>query len=98
MSRHLRTDVFETWYGDRDYSTLHSDISLDELDLQSRSQLYKQSKNVSVHLLANLSIDMDEIQYVAATCWFLEAQAKFILRKEYSRERTLLALFDEIYI
>ena len=34
-----------------------------------------------VHFLANASIDLDKIDYVATTCWFVEAHAKFILDK-----------------
>ena len=30
-----------------------------------------------------LKIDLDEIQSVATTCWFVEAHAKFILHKYY---------------
>ena len=33
-------------------------------------------KNLGVHFLANLPIDLDEIQYVATTCCFVEAHAK----------------------
>ena len=43
-----------------------------------------------VHFLTNSCIDLDEMQYVATTCWFVQAHAKFILYKYYSRERTLL--------
>ena len=34
--------------------------------------------NFGIHFLANLNIHVDEIQYVATTCWFVEAHAKFI--------------------
>ena len=38
-----------------------------------------QIKNlVSIFLL---SVNLDEIQYVAATCWFVEDHAKFILHE-----------------
>ena len=40
----LLTDFFQTWYEDRDYLALHFEISLDELNLHSRSKLYKKSK------------------------------------------------------
>ena len=36
-------------------------------------------KNYSVHFLANLGIDFDEIQYVATTCWFVEVHPKIFL-------------------
>ena len=29
----------------------------------------------------NIAVDLDEIQYVATTCWFVEAHAKFILHQ-----------------
>ena len=32
--------------------------------------------NLGVHFFANLSIDLDEIQYVATTCWFVEVYNK----------------------
>ena len=48
------------------------------------------NENFGIHFLANLSIDLDKIHYVATTCWFVEAQTKFVLHKLYSRMRTLL--------
>ena len=48
------------------------------------------NQNFGVHFLTNLSISLDEIQYVATACWFVGAHAKFIFHKLYSRERTLL--------
>ena len=41
----------------------------------------KNKKNFGVYFLANLSIDLDEIRYVATTRWFVEAHAKFIVHK-----------------
>ena len=38
-------------------------------------------KNFGVHFLANFSVDLDEIRYVATTCQFVEAPAKFSLHK-----------------
>ena len=35
----LQTDFFQTWY--RDHQSLHFEISVDDLDLHSRSQLYE---------------------------------------------------------
>ena len=44
-----------------------------------------EKKNSGLHflflflfLVANISIDLDEIRYVATTCWFVEALARFI--------------------
>ena len=34
---------------------------------------------------------LDEIQYVATTCWFDEAHAEFVLHKYYLWERTCAA-------
>ena len=53
-------------------------ISLDDLDLCSRSQLYQKSKTF-VSIFLEISVDLDEIQYVATFRWFSEAHAKFIL-------------------
>ena len=63
-----------------------------DLDFHSRSQFYKKSKTkkLGVHFLASLGTDLDKNQFVATTCWFVETDAKFILLKYYSRERTLL--------
>ena len=61
-------DFFQTWYVDRDYLVLHFGISLDDLDLQSRSQLYEKSKTSASIFSQILSMDLDEIQYVATTC------------------------------
>ena len=46
-----------------------------------RKKNKKKKKNFSVHFLTNLSVDLDEIQYVATTCWFVEAHATVILHK-----------------
>ena len=45
--------------------------------------------NFGVYFLSNFATEFDEIQYVAKTCWFVEAHAKYRLHK-YSKERTLL--------
>ena len=42
--RDLQTGCFQTWYDDRDLQALHSDISLDDFDLHSKSHLYEKSK------------------------------------------------------
>ena len=42
--------------------------------IQGHSCLRNQN---SMHFLTNLSINFNEIQYVATTCWFLEAHANF---------------------
>ena len=55
-------------------------------------------QDLGVHFVANLGIDLDEIQYVATACWFVEAHAKFILNKYYSPERTLPTWFYEISV
>ena len=48
-------------------------------------------ENFGVHFLRFISLfDLDEIQYVATTCWSVEVPATFMLCKEYARERTLL--------
>ena len=66
-------------------------ISLDDLGLHARLQLNEKCKTLlSIFWGANLSVDLDVIQYVATTCWFVEAHAKFILLNCYSREIILL--------
>ena len=47
------------------------------------------NQNFCAHVLANFSIDLDDIQSVAITCWFVEARAKYFSHDQYSRERTL---------
>ena len=44
----------ESWCGGWDYSTLHFETSLDDLDLRSRSQLYKKSQT-SVPIFSQIS-------------------------------------------
>ena len=51
---------------------------------QGDSCLKKKKKTLGVHFLANLSIDLDEIQYVATTCWFVKAHAKVIFKGQNS--------------
>ena len=46
-------------------------------------------QNPCIHFLADLSINLDEILYVATACWFVEAYAKFIFHKWHSGERTM---------
>ena len=48
--------------------------------------------------LTNFSIDLDEIQCVVTTCWFVEISAKCFSRDQYSRERTVLIRVFEIYL
>ena len=88
---------------------LHSNIytittpsDMEDLDLYSRSQLYEKSKHFGIYFLANLSmINLDAIQLVATTWWFVEAHADFFffffffLRNWYSRERAVLIWFYE---
>ena len=39
----------------------------------------KKKKNFGVLFLANLSIDLDEFQYVATNCWFVDVHTKVFL-------------------
>ena len=55
-----------------------------------------ESKTLCAHLLTNVSADLDEIQYGATTCWFVEAPVQFLLHNQYSKERTVLRWSDEI--
>ena len=51
----FQTDFFQIWYDDRDHKALHIDISLDDFDLHSRSQLCGTSKTlVFTFLCANI--------------------------------------------
>ena len=50
-------------------------------------------KNLGVCFLRNFTFNLDEIQYVATTCRFVKVQAKFIVHKYCSSERTLLTWF-----
>ena len=77
--RHLPTNFFQTWYNDRNHLALHFIISLDDLDLQSKSQLYEKS-STSVYIFLESSLWI-WIQSVSTTCSFVEAHAIFNLRK-----------------
>ena len=46
----LETDLFQTGYHGRDHLVLQFDISLDDIDLYSRSQLYERKKSASIFL------------------------------------------------
>ena len=37
--------------------------------------MYEKLKTIGVHILASLSIDIDEIQYVVTTSLFIKAQS-----------------------
>ena len=39
------------------------------------------NQNFDVHFLRNFAVNVDEIQYVSSTCWFVEARAEFIQYK-----------------
>ena len=67
-----------------------------EIPFWSRT-LNMKNQNVCPGFQADVAIDWEEIQYVATTFWFVEAHAGFILHDLYSRERTKLTWFYEIY-
>ena len=55
--------------------------------------------NFGVHFLANLNINLDEIQYVATTWWFVEALARFIwtiFKGENSADMTLWIVYNSV--
>ena len=54
----------------------------------SKSQFSEKLKTFMSIFWQNLIIDIDEIQYIATTCWFVETHAKFSLQSGFSRERT----------
>ena len=61
--RHLQIHFFQTWYDDRDPYVLDYNISLDDLDLHSRSQLDRKSKPLvsifsQIYLLIRLKFGM----------------------------------------
>ena len=66
--------------------------------ITSKSQLYEKSKTCGVQFLANLSIDLDEIQYVATICWFAEAHAKFIFVQVLVKEKNSADVIYEKYV
>ena len=53
--------------------TLHCDISLDDLDLHSKSADSCLRNQKVWWPFSHKFIDLGEIQYVATTCWFVEA-------------------------
>ena len=44
------------------------------------------NQRLRVHFYRNFALDMDESQYVAATCWFVESHVKFALYNTQGRE------------
>ena len=54
---------------------LNFDVSLDDLDLHSRAQLYEKSKS-SMSILLEMFGDLDEILFITVTCCFVEAHVK----------------------
>ena len=88
----LGTDFFQTCYGDRGHSAWYQ---FGWPWPSFKVTIVWEMNNFGVHFLSKVIIDSDEIQYVATTCWFVEAHAKFILHMYYSRERTLLTWFYE---
>ena len=58
---------------------MHFDISFDDLDLHLRSQLYEMEQSkTSVSTFFEI-LQLNEIQYVATTCWFVEGLLKLML-------------------
>ena len=53
------------------------------------------SQKLLPHSLPNLSISLDEIQYIVTVCWFVDAPATFYWL--CSRKRTLFAWFSHLY-
>ena len=41
------------------------------------------NQNFCVHFLANFSVNLDEIECVATTCWFVEANAEFMWHDQH---------------
>ena len=50
------------------------------------------------HFLMNFSVDLDDIHFVTATFWSVEAHTKFILQDQYSWERIILKQFYKMYL
>ena len=55
MFRHLKTTFFETWFDDRYHYAVSFDISLNDIDLPSRSQLFEK---VETSVLTFLQISL----------------------------------------
>ena len=71
--RHLLTDFFLTWYDDRDGATKLYILLSDWMTLtliQGHSCMRNQQ--LRCHFLENFVIDLDKIEYVAATCCLLK--------------------------
>ena len=91
------TDFSQPWHVDRHHLRLHFQLN-DLIFIQGHSCMRKQN---FLHLfLTNFSIDLEVILYSVATCWLVEAHAKFILChvSSNSRERTLFAWFYKMYL
>ena len=63
---------------------MNSDIGLDDLDFHS---------SVAVHFLANLSMDLVDVQNVATTCWFF---LKLMKGREFCWHDFMKYMFDII--
>ena len=67
-------DLIQTLYDDECYCTVHFDTSLIELDLDSRSQECKktkqnETKKVCANYLTKFSLDLNGIWSTRETCW-----------------------------
>ena len=56
-------------------------LSLDDVESHSTTQLYEKSKTLVFRILANLSIDLDDVQDVATTSWLIEDLALVVLHE-----------------
>ena len=57
------------------HSIVHSDTSVNDLDLHSRSQLVESVETFS-HALPNFSINFDEVWSAALTSWLVQVHDK----------------------
>ena len=42
---------------------------------------------LGVHFYRNFAVELDDIQYVATTCWFVEARAKSIFAQVLMKDK-----------
>ena len=68
-------------------------IQFDDLDLRPRSQLHEKVYNFHARFLTNFSLDLDEIQCVATTCWFVEAHDELNFRDDIQGTELYLGHF-----
>ena len=70
------------------YFTKHFGISFDGLDFIKGKSSMRNQDFFGVHFLSNLAIDLDGIEDVATTIWFVEGDARHFAQVVFKGEKT----------